>query len=112
VFVVAASVALPEPLDGFFAAVNAQDRAAFVAFFGEDGVVDDWGRVFTGPEAIGGWSDGEFVGKQATLEPTEVTRRGDEVVVVADVGGNGFNGPSTFTFEVDGDRVRSMKITA
>ncbi len=35
---------------------------------------------------------------------------GDEVTVVAQVSGNGFNGPSTFTFLVDGDLVRRMTI--
>jgi hypothetical protein len=32
--------------------------------------------------------------------------------VIADVGGEGFNGPSTFTFDVDGDRVSRMTIRA
>jgi len=32
--------------------------------------------------------------------------------VAARVGGDGFNGPSHFTFAVDGDRVRRMTIRA
>lgn len=44
----------------------------------------------------------------------EVRDQGDEVVVIADVGGGGFNGPSTFTFRLTDDRVsiRRMTITA
>ena len=36
----------------------------------------------------------------------------DGLAVTADVGGKGFNGPSTFTFDVDGDRVARMTIRA
>jgi hypothetical protein len=34
------------------------------------------------------------------------------VAVRADVGGKGFNRPSRFTFVLDGDKVREMRITA
>ncbi len=39
------------------------------------------------------------------------TERNDTTVKVQ-VGGNGFNGPSTFTFQVEGDRVARMTIRA
>jgi hypothetical protein len=42
---------------------------------------------------------------------TAVERRDDEVTVTATVGG-GFNGPSHFTFRVNGDRVTRMTIRA
>jgi len=74
--------------------------------------VDDWGREFRGPEAIRGWSDGEFIGVAVTLEVTDVEHRDGETTVTATVGGDGFNGPSHFTFEVDGDRVARMTIRA
>jgi hypothetical protein len=34
------------------------------------------------------------------------------VVVIAQVGGDGFNGPSTFTFLVQDDYVTQMRVTA
>jgi hypothetical protein len=37
---------------------------------------------------------------------------GADVTVIAQVGGDGFNGPSTFIFTVDGDLVSAMKIRA
>ncbi len=94
------------------AAANAHDTDAFLAMFTPDGVVDDWGREFVGAEAIRGWSDGEFIGVQVRLAVTGVTRQGDVTVVAADVGGNGFNGPSHFSFAVDGDKVARMTIRA
>ena len=102
----------PEVIERFIAAVNKGDVAAFLAFFPADGLVDDWGRKFTGHAAIRGWSDEEFIGQQVSLKVTGFERKGDTVGVMVDVGGNGFNGPSRFTFVLDGDKVREMRITA
>jgi hypothetical protein len=102
---------LPEVIERFIAAVNKGDVAAFLGFFPADGVVNDWGRTFTGHAAIRGWSDEEFIGKQVSLQVTSLERKHNVVGVMADVGGNGFNGPSHFTFVLDGDKVREMRIT-
>src|SRR4051794_14613552 len=96
---------VPAPVASALDAANANDADALRAAFPRDGVVDDWGREFRGPEAIGGWSDQEFIGVQVSLQVTAIEQRGDETVVSAQVGGNGFNGPSHFTFRVAGDRV-------
>jgi hypothetical protein len=106
------TVSLPAPVQAVFDATNAGDTDAFLNAFTPDGVVDDWGREFRGREAIKGWSDGENIGVQAVLTPTAVTSHDGEYVVTADVGGGGFNGPSHFTFRVDGDRVARMTIRA
>jgi hypothetical protein len=87
--------------------------ALLAAFVPHLGVVDDWGRKFHGGEAIRRWSDGEFIGKNVTLRVIHFYLTDDaEVVVIADVGGDGFNGASTLTFRVDNDRVAEMRITA
>ncbi|MDJ0343071.1 nuclear transport factor 2 family protein [Streptomyces sp. H10-C2] len=92
-------------------AANSGNTEAFLDSFTDDGAVDDWGRVFTGREAIRGWSDKEFIGTAVSLDITAVRRSGDSVTVSATVGGNGFNGPSDFAFTVDGDRISLMRIT-
>ncbi|MFC6016413.1 nuclear transport factor 2 family protein [Plantactinospora solaniradicis] len=93
-------------------AANRNDLSAFLAGFTEDGVVDDWGREFRGAAQIRAWSDAEFIGKQVSLAVQDVEQRGDETVITAEVGGNGFNGPSHFSFQVRGDRVARMTIRA
>ena len=93
-------------------AANANDTDAFLGCFTGDGAVDDWGREFKGPDAIRGWSDREFIGVQVSLDVREVSSEADETVVAAEVGGNGFNGPSHFTFRVAGDRLERMTIRA
>jgi hypothetical protein len=102
---------LPEAVRRVVAATNAGDGAAFVAAFTGDGYVDDWGRVFRGSDEIARWDAGENTGVHAHFEVQEGTVDGDTVTARLAVSGGGFNGPSTFTFEVDGDRVRSMRIT-
>ena len=101
---------LPPPVAALLAATEALDTAAFVAVFADDGVVDDWGRTFQGARAIRGWSDAEFIGKRVTLELTGAHREGPEAVITALVGGEGFNGPSSFAFRVVGDRISRMTI--
>lgn len=101
---------VPTPVQQLLDAANANDIDAFLAGFTEAGAVDDWGREFRGADAIRGWSDDEFIGKQVSLKVTEVADRKGETVVTAQVGGNGFNGPSHFSFRVDGDLVARMTI--
>ena len=105
---------LPDPGREAFAATNAGDLDRFTASFADDGVVDDWGREFRGHEAIAEWSRAESIGVKQTFDVIEVRDQGDEVIVVADVGGGGFNGLSTFTFRLAPDRasIERMTITA
>ena len=103
---------VPAAVQSALDAANAGDAEAFLdAFVDDEGAVDDWGRVFRGREAIRGWSDSEFIGKQVTLEVTGVRTDGSTTVVSAQVGGNGFNGPSDFAFEISGDKVAQMTIS-
>ena len=103
---------LPDPVTAALAAANAHDTDAFLATFTADGVVDDWGREFRGADAIRGWSDREFIGVDVTLAVTGVSTDGDTTTIAAEVGGRGFNGPSHFTFAVEGDKVARMTIRA
>lgn len=94
-------------------AADAGNTEDFLAAFADDGVVDDGGREFRGRAAIRGWSDAEFIGKQVTLAVTGVRTEGGTTTVSAQVGGDGFNGPSHFAFTLTaaGDRLALMRIT-
>jgi hypothetical protein len=104
------SRAIPDVVTSALDAANSGDSDAFLATFTSDGVVDDWGREFRGPKAIRIWRDKEFIGVQVSLAITSVTRDRDSVTVAAQVGGNGFNGPSHFAFQLAGGRVARMTI--
>jgi hypothetical protein len=101
---------LPDVVRDALEAANRGDTDAFLGLFAAGGLVDDWGREFTGRDAIRGWSDAEFIGKQVTLTVTGVEHVGARVVVAAQVGGNGFTGPSHFGFDVDGPALTRMTI--
>lgn len=102
--------AIPEPVASFIETVNRHDEAGFLDAFTTDGAVDDWGRVFTGREAIKGWSDNEFIGATGTLTPEEVTIGDDGITVVGDWRSTHANGRSAFTFDVAGDKLARMTI--
>ncbi len=102
--------ALPEPVARLINAANANDLGSFLAAFAEGGVVDDWGREFVGRAAMSSWSDHEFIGKRVSLEIRDVETDGEATVVTAEVGGDGFNGPSHFSFLLGGAGVSRMTI--
>jgi len=103
---------LPPAVQRVLTAIDEQDNDAFVAAFAPDGYVDDWGRQFRGPERIRSWSDNELIGKRATFSDVRVSTPGNPVTITTQVGGDGYNGPSHFTFDVKGELVASMMITA
>lgn len=104
------SASVPEPVQSFIDAVNAHDEAGFLSAFTEDGFVDDWGRIFTGRDAIKGWSDNEFIGATGVFTPEEVDQSGSAVTVVGDWKSTWANGRSSFAFETAGDKIVSMTI--
>ena len=106
------TIDLPAAVRAAIDAANANDTDAFLACFPPDGVVDDWGREFVGHDEIRGWSDHEFIGVKVNLNVVQVAIEDVAVVVTAQVGGDGFNGPSHFTFQVEGTHITRMTIRA
>jgi hypothetical protein len=95
-----------------FDATNRGDSEAFLNAFAADGVVDDWGRTFTGRDEIAGWNDRENIGVNSHIDVTGVEREGDAVKVGVAVSGEGYNGGGAFTFTLAPDgRIARMVIT-
>jgi hypothetical protein len=101
---------IPTAVARLLDAANHHDTEAFLASFTEDGVVDDWGREFAGAESIRSWSDREFIGANVSLTATRTSTTDERTTISADVGGDGYNGPSHFVFEIRGDRIARMTI--
>lgn len=102
---------LPAPIQQFVNATNAGDSDSFVGAFAESGVLDDWGRVFTGHEAIRGWNQTDNIGKDAhfVVDAVEAVSA-SEYRVTMTVSGAGFNGQSPFAFTLDGNRIARLVI--
>ena len=95
-----------------FDATNRGDSEAFLDAFAADGVVDDWGRTFTGRDEIAGWNDRENIGVNSHIDVTGVERDGDAFKVGVAVSGDGYNGGGAFTFTLAPDgRIARMVIT-
>jgi hypothetical protein len=96
---------MPNAIREFFDATNHGDSERFVAAFGPDAYLNDWGREFRGRDGAASWNRTDNIGKQARFEVQGVrTVRGDDVdgewIVTVTVTGNGYNGPGEFTFEL------------
>lgn len=105
----------PPPIDSpvvreLVARVHAGDTDGFLAMFTPGGSVDDWGRVFTGPDEIRRWSDVEFIGARGRMTDIVESRDGNDVVVTTDWVSEHHTGPSRFQFTLSGDRVSRMTI--
>jgi hypothetical protein len=102
----------PTIVTAAIAAINAGDTDTFLDLFAETGSVDDWGTIYRGRAQIKTWSDRELIGAKAHFTLKSSTQHGHQASMMVEVGGKGFNGPSRFTFDLDGDKVRRMKISA
>jgi hypothetical protein len=75
------TVSLPPVVAGHIDAVNAHDKDAIVATFGDGALVNDAHREFWGSEAIRRWVAREMTGDQVTIDVTEVIdHHGDTIV--------------------------------
>lgn len=104
------TINIPEPIASFIDTVNRHDRKGFLDAFTADGAVDDWGRTFTGREAIDAWSEKEFIGAEGTLTPEEVATNGEAVTIIGDWRSSHANGRSSFTFHITANKFSQMTI--
>ncbi|GAA1752150.1 nuclear transport factor 2 family protein [Aeromicrobium alkaliterrae] len=101
---------VPAPVATLVDAINAGDTDAFVEAFTENGSVDDWGRVLTGPDGVRSWAETDAIGMDAQMTVLSATSEGDTTTVEFSWSSRKFNGTSTAIVTVDGDRVSSFQI--
>lgn len=103
--------ALPQPVQAAIDAANAGDVDAFLATFTPvTGLVDDWGHEHRGADEIRRWSDGEFIGRNVTIDVVFSYANDDEVVVLARVGGDSVSGAYTYSFRIEDDSLTTMRV--
>ena len=107
-----ANDSLPPILIAFRDAINAGDTETFLSFFPPDGIVEDWGRRFTGLVAIRGWSDKELIGAKGIMTFGPVIEATPERISLnVDWASSYFTGPGIFTFVLAKGQIREMKIS-
>jgi hypothetical protein len=92
-------------------ATNRGDTEAFLAAFDDDATVVDFGHSFRRKRAIARWNSSENIGTQNFIRLTGVTRSENQVRVAVLVSGNGYNGPGTLSFELEGDLIELRQDT-
>jgi hypothetical protein len=105
-------IALPAPIDIYFASENAHDPSALNRCFAADAIVRDEGRTIKGIAAIKAWRIETAEKYRHTVEPSAVSRRDGKVVVTGRVSGNFPGSPITLDhiFEIDGGKIVSLEI--
>jgi len=93
-------------------ATNRQDWPGFMALFGDDPVVNDWGTVYRGVTAIKGWSDREMIGAKGTLTITRmISDKDGKIAFDTDWQSNFFSGPGRFTLTVRDGKITELRIS-
>ena len=103
---------LPKPIDGYFAAEEKKDPHALARCFTDDAIVRDEGRTYRGVEAIERWNDAARKKYHHTVEPLDISRSGDTIIVAARLSGDFPGSPLgvDHIFEIRGDKIVSMTI--
>jgi hypothetical protein len=102
---------LERPIQAMIDATNRGDSEALLSAFSDDAVLTDWGRTFAGKSEIARWNEDENIGTQNYIRVMGVRRSGNSVDVNVVVTGNGYNGPGSLIFEVEGDAIKRLLIT-
>ncbi|WP_420113667.1 nuclear transport factor 2 family protein [Pseudactinotalea sp.] len=100
----------PAPVQAVVDAINAADTHAFVAAFTPDGVVNDWGRVLTGPAGITSWAETDAIGAGARMRVIAATTIDDVTEIRFDWRSSKFNGESTVFVTVRDGKVAEFRI--
>ena len=106
------SIALPPPLDTYFAAVNAHDADRIALCFGPDAVVHDEREDRIGRVAIRAWADETGRRYRHTAEVLSVEAGADRTVVTARVAGDFPGSPIElrYLFTLAGGLVHGLEI--
>ncbi|MBS1905497.1 MAG: nuclear transport factor 2 family protein [Actinobacteria bacterium] len=103
---------LPAPVTAFVDAVNGADTEAFVALFAEDGVIDDWGTTYPGPDGVRRWAGTDAIGAGAHMSVLTAHTEGAVTSTTFDWRSRKFNGVSAGIFTVRDGLLTSFVIPA
>lgn len=108
------SLELPSPIAAFVAANARLDLDGMMAPFAADAVVLDDGGRFEGPAAIRSMVEHAAGAYKAVFTPDTVRHERGQVVVEGPAHGDFPGSPIRFTyrFDLDGDTIKGLEITA
>jgi hypothetical protein len=103
---------LPQPVAGYFAAVESDDFEALARCFAADGIVRDERRTIIGPAEIRDWMAEAKRKYRHRTSPSAVVHRDGSIVVTARVAGDFPGSPITLEhiFRVVGGKIAELEI--
>jgi hypothetical protein len=106
-------VQLPAPIARYFAA-DRVDPNAVAECFTENGVVVDEQHTYSGRQAIRQWKESAATRYKYTSNPIASEKQGGTIVVTSRLTGDFPGSPVDlrYVFELDGERIASLKITS
>jgi hypothetical protein len=106
------SLKLPAPVETYFTSENAHDPSALDKCFASNAVVHDEGGSIEGIASIRAWRTETAKKYNHSVEPIAVSYEGSKTIVTVRVTGNFPGSPINLShiFELDGDRIISLKI--
>ena len=94
----------------FVEAINNADTDAFVGLFTDDGFIDDWGRVLSGPDGVRSWAASDAIGAGARMTVLSAEDADGATRVRFSWSSRVFNGESDGIFVLAGDKIASFTI--
>jgi hypothetical protein len=106
------SIALPEPIAGYFAA-DRGDGQAVARCFTENAVVQDEGHTYNGRLAIQRWKTDASAKYNYNSEPLSIEEKNGKTVVTSHLVGDFPGSPVDlrYLFVLEGDKIASLRIT-
>lgn len=103
---------IPDCISTYFAVSNGADDALLEECFTETAEVRDEGETHVGTAAIRAWRRNAQSKYQYTLEPLELSRQDNSVLVVTRVSGNFPGSPANLQqrFQLAGDKIQLLEI--
>jgi hypothetical protein len=108
------SLELPTPIAAFVAANARLDADDMVKPFAADAVAFDMGRSHRGHAALRTWFEKEVIAVKAIFTPDTLRSDNGQVVLEGPAHGDFKGSPIRFTyrFDLDGDLIQTLEITA
>jgi hypothetical protein len=106
------SIALPAPIDLYFASENTHDPSAIDLCFVADAIVHDEGKTITGVAAIKAWRVETGEKYRHTNEPLSVSALDGKVIVTSKISGQFPGSPIQLdhVFQIEGGRITALEI--
>lgn len=106
------AIALTEPIETYFAAVNGDDVDGALGCFEEDATVRDERRTIRGRTDIRRWIVDTKMKYQHTIQPLKSATEDDKVIVTSRLSGSFPGSPvdARFAFVLRGGKISSLEI--